>query len=181
VTPHVVHACTAAIRRNSVVTTHVERASSRKVPPRLASTRPSGGASRIERAGGRIQTAIRLSFALQTFVVGISLSSLVRMAHGCPPMGRRRACPGERTKMGVEPVTSSVGDPSTENPSSIERLTLWFGPVLFLVLAVGGFFAGVAEWHGMSFGDYVQGVAAGAGLLAIGHGIHRAERQRRSQ
>jgi hypothetical protein len=60
----------------------------------------------------------------------------------------------------------------------IERLTLVLGPWLFGVLVVGGFFAGVAEWHGMTFGDYIQAVAAGAGLLAVGHGIHRGERRR---
>jgi hypothetical protein len=65
-------------------------------------------------------------------------------------------------------------------PDAIERLTFLLGPGLFAVLVVGGFIAGVNEWHGMTFGDYLQGVAAGAGLLAVGHGIHRAERMRRS-
>jgi hypothetical protein len=63
----------------------------------------------------------------------------------------------------------------------IERLTLLLGPWLFAVLVVGGFFAVVTEWHGTTFGDYVQAVAAGAGLLAVGHGIHRSERRRRDE
>lgn len=61
----------------------------------------------------------------------------------------------------------------------VEWLTFALGPCLFALLVFGGFIAGMYEWHGMTFGDYVQAVAAGAGLLAIGHGIHRAERQRR--
>ncbi|MET8310690.1 hypothetical protein [Micromonospora sp. NPDC005173] len=63
----------------------------------------------------------------------------------------------------------------------VERLTFLLGPGLFAALVIGGFFAGLAEWHGMTFGDYLQWVAAGAGLLAVGHGIHRAERMRRSR
>ncbi len=63
--------------------------------------------------------------------------------------------------------------------SFVERLTLMLGPVLFALLVVGGYIAAVNEWHKMTFGDYLQGVAAGAGLLAVGHGIHRSERLRR--
>jgi hypothetical protein len=63
---------------------------------------------------------------------------------------------------------------------SAERLTLLLGPGLFLLFLVGGLAAVIKEWHGMTFGDYMQGVAAGAGLLAVGHGIHRTERMRRN-
>jgi small ligand-binding sensory domain FIST len=62
-----------------------------------------------------------------------------------------------------------------------ERATLVLGPVLFACIVVGEFFAAITDWHGMTFGDYIQGVAAGAGLLAIGHGIHRHARLRRDR
>jgi hypothetical protein len=64
-------------------------------------------------------------------------------------------------------------------PDRVERLTLYFGPWLFAAIVVGGFIAGITEFHGMTFGDYVQAVAAGAGLVAVSHGIHRGERLRR--
>jgi hypothetical protein len=68
-----------------------------------------------------------------------------------------------------------------EGADAIERATLVLGPGLFAALIVGGFFAGVAEWHRMTFGDYVQAAAGGAGLVAIGHGIHRSVRLRRDR
>jgi hypothetical protein len=68
-----------------------------------------------------------------------------------------------------------------KHATAVERLTLVFGPCLFVALVLGGFAAGVAEWHGMTFGNYMEAVAAGAGLLAVGHGIHHAERSRRGE
>jgi hypothetical protein len=68
---------------------------------------------------------------------------------------------------------------SQPSGSSIERLTFLFGPVLFAVLVVGGFAAVIADWHGVTFGDYLQAIAAGAGLVAVGHGIHRSARLQR--
>jgi len=58
----------------------------------------------------------------------------------------------------------------------LEALTFALGPCLFAVIAVGGLLAVVFKWDGLTLGDYLQAVAAGAGLLAVGHGIHRASR-----
>ncbi len=69
--------------------------------------------------------------------------------------------------------------PEVDRADGVERLTLVLGPALFAIIVVGGFIAAVTEWHGTTFGDYLQAVAAGAGLVAIGHSIHRGSRRSR--
>jgi hypothetical protein len=61
-------------------------------------------------------------------------------------------------------------------PGPLEKLTFVLGPCLFLVVAVGGLLAVVFDWDNLALGDYLQAVGAGAGLLAVGHGIHHAAR-----
>jgi hypothetical protein len=67
----------------------------------------------------------------------------------------------------------------SSRPDWVEMLTLVLGPCAFAVLVVAGFVAVLADWHGITAGDYIQAVAAGAGLLAVGHGIHRRTREQR--
>jgi hypothetical protein len=50
------------------------------------------------------------------------------------------------------------------------------GPALFAVILVVGLFALGYNWDGFKFGDYLQAVCGGAGLLAVSHGVHRAAR-----
>jgi uncharacterized membrane protein len=60
--------------------------------------------------------------------------------------------------------------------SFAERIAFILGPCLFAVLVVVGFPAFVFHWGGFSLADYFGAVGGGAGLLTIGHGIHRAAR-----
>jgi steroid 5-alpha reductase family enzyme len=53
-----------------------------------------------------------------------------------------------------------------------------FGPVLFAVIVVVGFLAVRYHWVDLSWADYLGAIGAGAGLLTVGHGIHRAARSR---
>jgi hypothetical protein len=58
-----------------------------------------------------------------------------------------------------------------------EGVLVLFGPIVFIVLVVGIGAIGVfQQW--LSFADYLGAVGAGAGLLTIGHGIHRVARGR---
>ena len=50
-----------------------------------------------------------------------------------------------------------------------------------MILVVFGYFVTVEEWHDKTMGSYLQAVAGGAALLAIGHSVHRSARLSRSQ
>lgn len=57
-----------------------------------------------------------------------------------------------------------------------ELIAFVLGPCLFAVLVVGGFAAVVFKWGDLGLADYIGAVSAGAGLLTVGHGIHRVAR-----
>jgi hypothetical protein len=57
-------------------------------------------------------------------------------------------------------------------------LIFFLGPVAFAAISVLRLFAPAHNRDDFKFGDYLQAVAAGAGLLAISHGVHPAARTR---
>jgi hypothetical protein len=61
----------------------------------------------------------------------------------------------------------------------MERFTFALGPCAFLVIVLVGIAGVIWDLDNLKLGDLLAAIAAGAGLLAVGHGLHRASRMRR--
>ena len=68
---------------------------------------------------------------------------------------------------------------TTQPPDLMEKFTFALGPFAFFVIVVVGFFGLILDWDDLKLADVLAAMAAGAGLLAVGHGLHRSSRMRR--
>ena len=60
----------------------------------------------------------------------------------------------------------------------MERFTFALGPGVFVVIVLVGVAGLIWDWDGLKLADFLAATAAGAGLLAVGHGLHRTSRMR---
>jgi hypothetical protein len=100
-----------------------------------------------------------------------------------PGYGQRRSTDhvyGRPASVTSKPSRPEASEGSQERgatrPDTVERMTFGLGPCLFLILVVVGAVITLTEWHANTMGAYLQAVAGGAGLLTIGHSIHRTAR-----
>jgi hypothetical protein len=57
-------------------------------------------------------------------------------------------------------------------------LTFPWGVGEFLLFVVAGFIIHFTDEAGLPWSTYIEAMATGTGLLAIGHGVHHAARER---
>jgi hypothetical protein len=66
----------------------------------------------------------------------------------------------------------------TTKPDPMERFTFLLGPCAFGVIVLLGVGGLVWDWDDLKLADFLAATGAGAGLLAVGHGLHRTSRMR---
>lgn len=67
----------------------------------------------------------------------------------------------------------------TTKADPIERFTFVLGPCAFVAIVLVGVAGLIWNWDNLKLADFLAAIAAGAGLLAVGHGLHRMSRMRR--